>query len=109
MQQEARHPQLVADGDAFRGTHLILPLRRHHFRILAADLNSGVQAGAIVRLDHVAAEHAIAAHAAVVRALRARIAALRPAYCAIAIVRLLCLCTARKKAKEDAALTERMS
>ena len=43
MKDESGHPQMIAAFDAFAGTNLILPLRRHHFRVGAADLNSSVQ------------------------------------------------------------------
>lgn len=92
VQEEARHPQVVAHADPLTRANLELPLQhrctvtrgrfrrykrahtrrrgylgRHHFGVGAADLDPGVQTGPVVRLHHVSAVSLVGAHAAVVR------------------------------------------
>lgn len=57
MQQESRHPHVVGHRNAQTRSHLVLPLRGHHLGVRAADLHASVQTGAIVRLDHFAANN----------------------------------------------------
>jgi hypothetical protein len=78
-QQEARHPEVVAHLDALAWADLVLPLAGHDLGVGAGDLHTGVQAGAVVVLDDLAAEHAVGAGRAVVRTLGAGEAALGPA------------------------------
>lgn len=47
----ASHPEVVSHGDAFTGTNLELPLGRHNFSVDTADVDAGVEAGAVVSLD----------------------------------------------------------
>ena len=77
-QEVPRHPEVVAHVLALARTDLELPLRRHHLGVDARDGDAGVQARAVVRLDHVARKHLAGADTAVVRSLRARETADRP-------------------------------
>ena len=79
VQDVARHPQIVAHLDALARAHLELPLGRHDFGVGAADLDAGVERGAVVGLDDVAAEDFVGADAAVVGTLRSGEAVLGPA------------------------------
>ena len=45
VEEEARHPQVVADLDALARADLVFPLRRHHFRVGTADFDAGIEAG----------------------------------------------------------------
>mmetsp|Transcript_4242 Transcript_4242/g.13644 ORF Transcript_4242/g.13644 Transcript_4242/m.13644 type:complete len:385 (-) Transcript_4242:10-1164(-) len=78
LQDVARDHQLVGRGDANARPNLVLPLARHHLGVGARDGDAGVEASLVVRLGDGAAKGAVGASAAVVRALRAREAALRP-------------------------------
>ena len=81
MQQEARHPQIVAHAQALARTHLELPLTGHHFGVRARDLDAGVETRAIVRLDDRAAKVVVSTNGTVVRTLRCwvRVCRRRPA------------------------------
>merc|ERR1719499_217658 len=68
------HPHVVARLDALAGPNLVLPLPRHDLRIDARELDAGVEAGPGVRVRHGAPDRAVEACAAVVRALRGRVA-----------------------------------
>merc|ERR1719198_1203172 len=78
-QQVARGQQLVARGDAGARPDLVLPLSGHHLAVDAGDVDAGVEARLVVRLDHCATKGVLGADGAVVRALRARLAVLWPA------------------------------
>lgn len=47
------HPKVVAHRNAFTRSHLELPLRRHHFSIDTADVDTSIEAGTIVCLNEV--------------------------------------------------------
>lgn len=79
LQDESRHPELVAQADAQARADLVLPLGRHDFSVGARDLDASVQAGLVVRLDDVTAHDLAGADTAVVWALRSRETVLRPA------------------------------
>jgi hypothetical protein len=51
--KEASHPEMVSHLDAFAGTDLELPLRRHNFGVDTANIDAGVEAGSIVCLDQI--------------------------------------------------------
>lgn len=76
LQDVPGDPQVIAYAHPDTGTHLELPLRRHHLCVCATDLHSGVQAGLVVRLHNVAAKHLVSADAAIIRSLWPREAAL---------------------------------
>ena len=48
VEEETRHPEMVADLDALARADLVFPLGRHHFRVGAADFHAGVEAGLVV-------------------------------------------------------------
>lgn len=79
VQQETRNPQVVAHLDALAGADLVLPLGRHDLGVDTRNVDAGVHAGLVVRLDNVAAVDLAGADAAVVRALGTGEAALGPA------------------------------
>ena len=79
VQDEARHPELVAHVNARARTDLVLPLGGHDLGVGAGDVDVGVQAGLVVGLDDVTAEDLAGSYTAVVGALRSREAVLGPA------------------------------
>jgi hypothetical protein len=79
VEDEARHPKLVAHLDIVAGTDLVLPLSGHDLGVGAGDVDVGVQAGLVVGLDDVTAEDLAGAYTAVVGALRSRETVLGPA------------------------------
>lgn len=78
-EQETGHQHVVAHLDALAGSDLELPLRRHDLSIDTGDLDTGVHAGAVVRLDQVTSIDLAGANTAVVGALRAGETTLGPA------------------------------
>ena len=75
----AGKPEAVTGVDALARTNLVLPLARHHFSVAATDGDASVEASTVVGIHNVAAKSAVDTNTAVVGALRAREAALRPA------------------------------
>lgn len=67
---------ITAIGDS--NIYLEFPLRRHHLGVGPRDLHAGIEAGSVVSLDDLAADHLIGADAAVIGALRTGEAVLRP-------------------------------
>ena len=55
-EEVARHPEVVAHGDALAGADLELPLGGHDLGVDAGDVHTGVQARAVVGLNQVARE-----------------------------------------------------
>lgn len=53
----ASHPKMVTHLDTLARTNLELPLRRHDFCIDARNVDSGIQARAVVRFDQISCEH----------------------------------------------------
>ena len=79
MKQEAAHPEIIAHLNAFTWADLELPLGRHHFGIRARDVDTRVEASAVVSFNDVSAIYFVGAHSAVVRPLRSRETVLWPA------------------------------
>ena len=79
MEDVPGHPEIVPHIDPLGGPHLELPLGRHHLGVLPADPDAGVEAGPVVRLHDVPAEHAARPHPAVVWTLGPGEPALGPA------------------------------
>lgn len=79
VEDEARHPELVAHGDVVAGADLVLPLGGHDLGVGAGDVDLGIQAGLVVSLDDVTAEDLAGSYTAVVRALRSGETVLGPA------------------------------
>mmetsp|Transcript_103076 Transcript_103076/g.142640 ORF Transcript_103076/g.142640 Transcript_103076/m.142640 type:complete len:342 (+) Transcript_103076:159-1184(+) len=79
LEDVPRDHHLVGACDAFARADLVLPLARHDLGIGARDGDAGVQTGLVVRLGDEATEGAVGASATIVGALRAWVAALRPA------------------------------
>jgi hypothetical protein len=79
VENEARHPELIAHSDIITRADLVFPLSRHDLRVGAGDVDLGVQAGLVVCLDNIAAEYLAGAYTAVVRALGSGEAVLGPA------------------------------
>lgn len=79
VEDKARNPELVAKLDVFARANLVFPLSRHDLGIGSGDVDVGVQAGLVVRLDNVTAEDLASAYTAVVWALRGGEAVLGPA------------------------------
>lgn len=52
----AGHPEVVAHGDALTRADLELPLRRHHLSVNTANVDAGIEAGAIVGFDKITSE-----------------------------------------------------
>lgn len=77
-EEEASHPEVVTHGDAFAWADLELPLRRHDLGVDARDIDTGVEASAVVGLDEVAGKHLAGSDTAVVGALGTRETALWP-------------------------------
>jgi len=69
---------MIPHLDTLAGPNLELPLRWHHLCVNTADIDTGVQACAVVGLDQISREHLASAYTAVVRALRSRETALGP-------------------------------
>jgi hypothetical protein len=78
-EQEPGQPEVVAHVDALARADLELPLRRHNLGVDARDVDAGVQASTVVRLNDVAGENFPSADTAVVGALGTRETTLRPA------------------------------
>ena len=55
-EEVARHPEVVAHGDALARPDLELPLGGHDLRVDAGDVHTGVEACAVVGLDEVTGE-----------------------------------------------------
>eukprot|EP00964_Phaeocystis_antarctica_P126984 scaffold90645_cov63-Phaeocystis_antarctica.AAC.3 len=79
LQDVARHPHVIAGGDADRRADLELPLARHDLGVGARDGDLREEARLVVRVGDGAAVGAVGAGGAVVRPLRAGVAALGPA------------------------------
>uniref|UniRef100_A0A182UY77 Uncharacterized protein n=1 Tax=Anopheles merus TaxID=30066 RepID=A0A182UY77_ANOME len=75
----ARQPQIVGTLHTERRPDLVLPLGRHDLRVRAGKLDARVQAGDRVRLGNIASDHVLRPGRTVVRALRSRETAHRPA------------------------------
>ena len=58
---------------------MILPLSRHDFRVRARDVDAGVQAGLVMRLNHISPHDLASANTAIVRSLGSWEAVLWPA------------------------------
>jgi hypothetical protein len=52
----ASHPEVVTHGDTLAGANLELPLGGHDLGIDTADVDAGVEAGAIVGFDEITSE-----------------------------------------------------
>ena len=68
-QQESCHPQVISHILSLARTDLELPLRRHDFGVDSRDVDSSVEAGTVVSLDHVASEDLSSSYTAVIRSL----------------------------------------
>ena len=79
VQEETSHRQMVTHLNAFAWTNLELPLRRHHFRIDTRVVDTSVKTRTVVSFNDVATNHTARSDTTVVRALRTREAAYRPA------------------------------
>ena len=55
-EEVARHPEVVAHGDALARSHLEFPLRGHNLGVDTRDIDTGVEAGAVVGLNQVTSE-----------------------------------------------------
>lgn len=55
-EQEAGHPEVVAHGDTLARTDLEFPLRGHDLGVDTGDVDTSVDAGAVVGLDQVTSE-----------------------------------------------------
>ena len=53
----AGHPEVVTHGDTLARSDLEFPLRRHHLGVDTRDVDTGVEAGAVVSLDEITGEH----------------------------------------------------
>jgi hypothetical protein len=69
-QEETSHPEVISHILSFARTDLEFPLRRHNLSVDTRDVDSGVQASAVVSLDHVTSEDLSSSDTAVVRTLR---------------------------------------
>ena len=69
VEDEAGHPEVVANVNAAAGADLELPLGGEHLSVGAADLDASVEAGLVVGLNNVAAKDTVSAHTAVVGTL----------------------------------------
>mmetsp|Transcript_43594 Transcript_43594/g.76881 ORF Transcript_43594/g.76881 Transcript_43594/m.76881 type:complete len:321 (+) Transcript_43594:465-1427(+) len=78
-QQVARHPHVVTRVNSHRGTHLILPLARHHLSINTRDVDASIQAGLVMGLHYGSAVGILSTITAIVRALGKRVTRLGPA------------------------------
>lgn len=78
VKEEPSHPELVTHLDSLAGTDLEFPLGRHNFGVGTRDLDAGVKASLVVRIDNITAHHPASANTAVVRSLRSRVAVLGP-------------------------------
>ena len=79
VEKEARHPELVTEGNAGAGANLVLPLGGHNLGIGARDVDLGVHAGLVVGLDDVTAKDLASTNTTVVRTLGGGEAVLGPA------------------------------
>jgi hypothetical protein len=68
-EEEAGEPEVVTHVATLAGTDLELPLRRHDLGVDTRDEDTGVKAGAVVSLDHVASEDLAGSDTTVVRTL----------------------------------------
>jgi len=55
-EEEAGHPQVVTHRDTLAGANLELPLRRHDLSVDTRDINTSVEARAVVSLDQITRE-----------------------------------------------------
>ena len=69
MKEETGHPQIITHANAFARSHLELPLCRHNLGIGARDIDSGVEACAIMSLDNVTTIDLVGAHPTIVGSL----------------------------------------
>lgn len=69
VEEETRHPKVVAHLDTLARTDLVLPLSGHDLGVDAGDVDTGVQAGLVVSLNDVTAVDLAGSDTAVVRAL----------------------------------------
>src|SRR5690606_5934365 len=74
VEQPASDPQLVGNLQRTERADLELPLAGHHLGVDAGDAEAGGEAVVEVLLDDLAAEDLVGADAAVVAALRGRVA-----------------------------------
>merc|ERR1719305_324990 len=79
LEDVARDHQLITRLDAYTRADLVLPLAGHHLCVGARNLEASEKAGLVVRFRDGAPIRAVGARTAVVRALRAGVAARRPA------------------------------
>jgi hypothetical protein len=66
VEEEARHPEVVAKFDAKARPNLVLPLGGHHLGVGAGDQDASVQASLVVSLDDVTAHDFAGSDTAVV-------------------------------------------
>ena len=71
VQEIPGHPEIISHVDSFARSYLELPLGGHNFGILTGDVDSRVEAGAVVGFDDITTEHTIGADSAIVRTLGA--------------------------------------
>lgn len=50
------HPEVVAHGDTLTGADLVFPLGRHHLGVDTRDVDTGVEACAVVSLNEITGE-----------------------------------------------------
>jgi len=77
-EEVAGHPEVVAHLNALARTNLELPLGRHDLGVDTADLDTSVQADAVVGLNQITCEDLSSAGTAVVGTLRTRETVFRP-------------------------------
>ena len=70
---------VVANSYTFYGTNLIFPLAWHHFGICARHFDASIEAGSVVSISYDSAKAIAGTHRAVVEALLAWVAIVRPA------------------------------
>ena len=88
VEKESRQPQLIAHLDSLARAnlnhqigpglvhklqYLVLPLGGHHLGVGAGNLESGIEARLVVRLDNVTTDHLARANTTVVRSLDIRV------------------------------------
>jgi hypothetical protein len=79
VEEETRHPEVVAHLDTLARTNLVLPLRGHDLSVDTGDVDAGEQAGLVVSLDNVTAVDLAGTDTTVVRALGTGVTTLGPA------------------------------
>lgn len=79
VKEETGHPELITHLNTLAGTNLEFPLGGHNLSIGTGDVDAGIQASLVMRINDVTAHNPAGANTAVVRTLRSRETILRPA------------------------------